>query len=51
LQLACEEFEREWTPELHIKLERVSGKEATSASPPCQIPVLLQMMQIDLCVH
>ena len=33
LLLAGEEFEREWTPELHIKLERVSDKQAASSSP------------------
>ncbi len=28
LALAREEFEREWSPELHIKLERISNSEA-----------------------
>ncbi|HEY7616882.1 MAG TPA: hypothetical protein VH744_08770, partial [Terriglobales bacterium] len=28
LALAREEYEREWSPELHIKLERVSSSEA-----------------------
>ena len=28
LALAREEFEREWSPELHIKLERISPSEA-----------------------
>src|SRR4030088_1629343 len=28
LALAREEFEREWSPDLHIKLERVSATEA-----------------------
>ena len=31
LALAREEFEREWSPDLHIKLERVSATEATSS--------------------
>ena len=33
LALAREEFEREWSPELHIKLERVSASEAKLWSP------------------
>ncbi|MGA2348338.1 MAG: hypothetical protein ABSF93_20160, partial [Candidatus Sulfotelmatobacter sp.] len=28
LALAREEFEREWSPDLHIKMERISGTEA-----------------------
>ena len=28
LALAREEFEREWNPDLHIKMERVSSEEA-----------------------
>ena len=28
LALAREEFEREWSPDLHIKMERVSATEA-----------------------
>ena len=33
LALAREGFEREWTPDLHIKLERVSAAEANVISP------------------
>jgi cell division protein FtsL len=32
LQLAREEFEREWSPELHLKLERVSASEAATCA-------------------
>ena len=33
LALAREGFEREWTPDLHLKLERVSATKPTSSSP------------------
>lgn len=47
LALAREEFEREWSPELHIKLERVSDTEARIVvTNLAKISVLLQMMQI-----
>jgi cell division protein FtsL len=47
LALAREEFEREWSPELHIKLERVSDSEARIVvTNLAKISVLLQMMQI-----
>lgn len=46
LALAREEFEREWSPELHIKLERVSGREAwIVVTNLAKISVLLQMVQ------
>jgi hypothetical protein len=47
LALAREEFEREWSPELHIKLERISDSEARIVvTNLAKISVLLQMMQI-----
>ena len=33
LALAREEFEREWSPDLHIKMERVSATKPGSSSP------------------
>jgi hypothetical protein len=46
LALAREEFEREWSPELHIKLERTSGTEARIVvTNLAKISVLLQMVQ------
>jgi hypothetical protein len=47
LALAREEFEREWSPELHIKLERVSANEARIVvTNLAKISVLLQMVQL-----
>lgn len=47
LALAREEFEREWSPELHIKMERVSPAEArVVVTNLAKISVLLQMLQI-----
>lgn len=46
LALAREEFEREWSPELHIKMERVSSTEATIVvTNLAKISVLLQLFQ------
>ncbi|HEY1271637.1 MAG TPA: hypothetical protein VGF08_06610 [Terriglobales bacterium] len=46
LALAREEFEREWSPELHIKLERLSATDARIVvTNLARISVLLQMMQ------
>jgi len=46
LALAREEFEREWSPELHIKMERVSSSEATIVvTNLAKISVLLQLFQ------
>lgn len=46
LALAREEFEREWSPELHIKLERTSPSEARIVvTNLAKISVLLQMVQ------
>ena len=45
LALAREEFEREWSPELHIKLERVSPTEARIVvTNLAKISVLLQLV-------
>jgi hypothetical protein len=47
LALAREEFEREWSPELHIKMERVSASETRIVvTNLAKISVLLQLMQI-----
>ena len=47
LSLAREEFEREWFPELHLKLERVSTTEAKIVvTNLAKISVLLQIMQM-----
>jgi hypothetical protein len=47
LALAREEFEREWSPELHIKLERVSATDATVVvTNLAKISVLLQLLQL-----
>ena len=47
LALAREQFEREWAPELHIKLERLSSREAKLyATNLAKISVLMQMVQL-----
>ncbi|HYL12113.1 MAG TPA: hypothetical protein VEV41_03710 [Terriglobales bacterium] len=47
LALAHEEYEREWSPELHIKLERVSASEAKIViTNLAKISVLLQLVQL-----
>src|ERR1700719_511623 len=47
LALAREEFERQWSPELHIKLEKVSSKQAKIVvTNLAKISVLLQMVQL-----
>jgi len=47
LALAREEFERQWSPELHIKLEKVSSREARIVvTNLARISVLLQMVQL-----
>jgi hypothetical protein len=47
LARAREEFEREWSPELHIKLERTSATEAkVVVTNLAKISVLLQMIQL-----
>lgn len=52
LALAREEFEREWSPELHIKLERVSAAEARIVvTNLAKTSVLLQMCQLKRLTH
>ena len=52
LALAREEFEREWSPELHVKLERISNSEAkVIVTNLAKISVLLQMMQLRKISH
>jgi hypothetical protein len=47
LALAREEYEREWSPELHIKLEKVSSSEAKIViTNLAKISVLLQLVQL-----
>lgn len=47
LALAREHFEREWAPELHIKLERLSAHDAKiMATNLAKISVLMQMVQL-----
>jgi cell division protein FtsL len=47
LALAREQFEREWAPELHLKLERSSAREARIfATNLAKISVLMQMVQL-----
>jgi hypothetical protein len=52
LQLAREEFEREWTPDLHIKIERVSPTEArVIVTNLAKTSVLLQLLQLRKLSH
>src|SRR6201989_3427184 len=52
LALAREEFEREWTPDLHIKLERVSPTEARIiVTNLAKTSVLLQLLQLRKLTH
>ncbi len=52
LALAREEFEREWTPDLHIKLERVSASEARIiVTNLAKTSVLLQLLQLRKLSH
>lgn len=47
LALARDEFERQWTPELHIKMEKVSSRQARIVvTNLAKISVLLQLMQL-----
>ncbi len=47
LALAREEFEREWSPELHLKMERISTTEARIVvTNLAKLSVLLQLLQI-----
>ena len=52
LALAREEFEREWSPELHVKLERISASEArVVVTNLAKISVLLQLVQLRKLSH
>jgi hypothetical protein len=52
LALAREEFEREWTPDLHIKIERVSATEArVIVTNLAKTSVLLQLLQLRKLTH
>jgi hypothetical protein len=52
LALAREEFEREWTPDLHIKLERLSETEAkVIVTNLAKTSVLLQLLQFRKLSH
>jgi len=47
LALARQEFERQWSPELHVKLEKISGRQARIVvTNLARISVLLQMVQL-----
>lgn len=47
LELAHEQFEREWAPELHLRLERVSGTDARLViTNLAKTSVLLQLIQL-----
>ena len=52
LALAREEFEREWSPDLHIKLERVSATEVrVIVTNLAKSSVLLQLLQLRKISH
>jgi hypothetical protein len=52
LALAREEFEREWSPDLHIKLERLSASEVRIiVTNLAKTSVLLQLLQIRKLSH
>ena len=52
LALAREEFEREWSPDLHLKLERVSATEAKIIiTNLAKTSVLLQLLQLRKLSH
>lgn len=47
LALAREEFERQWSPELHVKLEKISSRQTRIVvTNLARISVLLQMVQL-----
>jgi cell division protein FtsL len=54
LALAHEEFEREWSPELHLKFERISSGEAqiivTNLARQSVLLQLLQIRQVNMLV-
>jgi len=52
LALAREGFEREWTPDLHLKLERISATEANIiVTNLAKSSVLLQLLQLRKLSH
>jgi hypothetical protein len=52
LALAREEFEREWNPDLHIKMERISSDEArVIVTNLAKTSVLLQLLQLRKLSH
>jgi len=52
LELAHEEFEREWSPDLHIKIERISPTEARLiVTNLAKTSVLLQLLQLRKLSH
>ena len=52
LELAREEFEREWNPDLHIKIERVSNTDAQIIVTNLgKTSVLLQLLQLRKLSH
>src|ERR1700730_4595642 len=52
LALAREEFEREWSPDIHIKMERVSASEAkVIVTNLAKSSVLLQLLQLRRLSH
>jgi hypothetical protein len=52
LELAREEFEREWNPDLHIKMERISPTEARIiVTNLAKTSVLLQLLQLRKLSH
>ena len=52
LALAREEFEREWAPELHIKLAKVSASDADLiVTNLAKISVLIQLVQLRRLSH
>jgi hypothetical protein len=52
LALAREEFEREWSPDLHVKMERTSETEArVIVTNLAKTSVLLQLLQLRKLSH
>jgi hypothetical protein len=52
LDLAREEFERQWNPDLHIKMERISPTEARIiVTNLAKTSVLLQLLQLRKLTH
>jgi len=52
LDLAREEFERQWNPDLHIKLERISPTEARIiVTNLAKTSVLMQLLQLRKLSH